>query len=164
LIVTTGGLLSFYKTEILIFGNQFSSGGIVGLPLNSFLTKYSNATGAAIILSLLWLIGFILSTGFSLISFYKRIYGALKVLMDRAATLVIKWKERKQKAKKRKKRIKAEKKKEERQIKIQTLQPKPIKKIPMPKQEVFTFMQKKDAYQLPSINFLDEPDPSASEI
>src|SRR4030042_3736092 len=36
LVVTTGSLLTFQKKEYVIFGQHFSSGGIVGMPLKSF--------------------------------------------------------------------------------------------------------------------------------
>ena len=72
LVVSTGSLLSFQYDHYLIFGSEFSSGGIVGIPLKSFLANYSNVTGAVIILVFFWIIGFILTTGFSLIAFSRQ--------------------------------------------------------------------------------------------
>ena len=74
LIITTGSLLAFQQNHFILFGKSFSSGGIIGLPLKSFLLRYSSFTGGNIILILLWVIGFILTTGFSLVNFGKRLW------------------------------------------------------------------------------------------
>jgi S-DNA-T family DNA segregation ATPase FtsK/SpoIIIE len=41
LAVTTGGLLSMHQSHYLVFGKRFSSGGIVGIPLDSFFLSLS---------------------------------------------------------------------------------------------------------------------------
>ena len=69
LVVITGSLLSIRQNHFILFGSKFSAGGIVGLPFKAFLVKYTNYAGGVIILALLWIIGFILTTGFSLIAF-----------------------------------------------------------------------------------------------
>ncbi|MGD1986796.1 MAG: DNA translocase FtsK 4TM domain-containing protein, partial [Desulfobacterales bacterium] len=50
LVVITGSLLAMRQDTYLLFGSQFSAGGLIGLPLKSFLIKYTNFTGALIIL------------------------------------------------------------------------------------------------------------------
>jgi len=149
LMITTGSLLALKHNHILIFGSNFSSGGIIGIPLKSFLVKYSNVVGGAIILILLWIIGLILATGFSLIRFAKRSWQAARFFADRLKTLFIKWREQRKKSKKEKPI------KEKREIKITSPKPRPIKEVPVPRQEVFDFMRSESGFQLPSINLLD---------
>ena len=149
LMITTGSLLALKHNHILIFGSKFSSGGIIGIPLKSFLVKYSNVVGGAIILVLLWIIGLILATGFSLIRFAKRSWQTARFFADRLKTLFIKWREQRKKSKKEKPI------KEKREIKIKSPKPRPIKEAPVPRQEVFDFMRSESGFQLPSINLLD---------
>jgi len=149
LMITTGSLLALKHNHILIFGSNFSSGGIIGIPLKSFLVKYSNVVGGAIILILLWIIGLILATGFSLIRFAKRSWQTARFFADRLKTLFIKWREQRKKSKKEKPI------KEKREIKITSPKPRPIKEVPVPRQEVFDFMRSESGFQLPSINLLD---------
>lgn len=158
LVVTTGSLLALKQHNYLLFANRFSAGGIVGIPLKSFLVAYSNATGAIVILVLIWLIGFIMATGFSLLAFFKRSWSIALVLSDRAQTAYLKRKERRQKAIKRSKLIKEKSHQKVKPIKIKTTAKAPIKVTPRPKQEVFEFMRPKSGFQLPSVNFLDEPE------
>jgi len=157
LIVTTGSLLSLYKSHFIIFGSKFSSGGIIGIPLKSFFVKYSNVTGAAIILVLMWIVGLILATGFSLLAFSKYCWKTSFILAGRVNTLWIIWKERREKARK---RLKIEKEKalnKKQKLKIKAPKPKPIKKEPTPKQEVFEFMRTEKGFQLPPVNLLEDP-------
>ncbi len=71
LIAATSGLFCFFQEAYDFFGDQYPSGGMIGLPLQSLLLEYSNWTGGIIILVLFFLIGFILSTGVSLIATFK---------------------------------------------------------------------------------------------
>ena len=149
LMITTGSLLALKQNHILIFGSKFSSGGIIGIPLKSFLVKYSNVVGGTIILILLWIIGLILATGFSLIRFAKRSWQTTRFFVDRLKTLFIKWREQRKKSKKETPiRVK-------REIKITPPKPRPTKEVPVPRQEVFDFMRSESGFQLPSINLLD---------
>ncbi|MBE9544378.1 MAG: DNA translocase FtsK 4TM domain-containing protein, partial [Proteobacteria bacterium] len=155
LVVITGALLSLRQNHIVLFGNKFSAGGIVGIPLKAFLVKYTNFAGSAIILMLLWIIGFILATGFSLIAFGKRIWQWMNIINDRMATFFLKRKERREKAKKRV-RVDTEKiAKRAKKIRIKTQPPKPIKAVPPAKQEVFDFMRSGKGYQVPPFSFLN---------
>ncbi len=156
LIITTGSLLAFQQNHFVIFGSKFSSGGMIGIPLKSFLVKYTNATGGAIILILLWITGLIMATGFSLTAFAKRSWHTLVFSKEQIRALHARVKERREKSKKRVK-IKTEKSTEpEPTLKIKTQSPKPIKEHPIPKQEVFEFMRSPTGFQLPSFNLLDD--------
>jgi len=155
LMITTGSLLALKHNHIIIFGSKFSSGGIIGIPLKSFLVKYSNAMGGAIILVLLWIIGLILATGFSLVRFAKQSWHTTRFFADRLKTLFIKWREKRKKTKKHSKTKKETSIKEKRVITIKAPKPRPIKEAPVPRQEVFEFMRSDSGFQLPSINLLD---------
>jgi DNA segregation ATPase FtsK/SpoIIIE, S-DNA-T family len=162
LIITTGSLLAFRQNHYLFFGSRFSAGGIVGIPLKSFVVHYSNPAGGAIILLLVWLIGFIMATGFSVVAFYRRCKTAHSVLFDRIATALIKWKERRQKSVRLRRTLNAEKKKRKREkLEIKTAAPTPVPVKPVPKQAVFEFMKDNSGFSLPSVNFLDDPKPRA---
>ena len=151
LVITTGSLLAFQQNHYLIFGSKFSSGGMIGIPLKSFFVRYANTTGAAIILIIVWIIGFILATGFSIISFIRLCWRMAIAVSNRIKTLIVIWKERRAKAKKLSKR------KKEKKIQIKTPEGRHIKDTPVPKQEVFEFMRGKTGFQLPSVNLLDNP-------
>ncbi|MFV9644530.1 MAG: DNA translocase FtsK [Desulfobacterales bacterium] len=157
LVITTGSLLALQQNHYLIFGSKFSSGGIIGIPLTSFLVKYANATGAAIILILVWIIGFILSTGFSMISFIRLCWRLAVIVSNRIKTLIVIWNERRAKAKKLSKIKKENRSKKEKKIQIKTPEARHIKDTSVPKQEVFEFMRGKTGFQLPSVNLLDNP-------
>ncbi len=157
LIVTTGSLLALRQDHYAIFGSAFSAGGIVGSSLGAFIVHYTNPAGGSIILLLSWLIGFILATGFSVVAFYRRIKVANAALFERIATIVIKWKERRQKSRKRKKILQSEKKRKKEKVEIKTPEAKPVPNKPVPKQAVFDFMKDDSAFSLPSVNFLDDP-------
>jgi len=165
LVVITGSLLSMRQNDFILFGSKFSAGGIVGIPFKAFLVKYTNYAGGVIILALLWIIGFILATGFSLIAFGKRFWSWLKTVNNRLKTFYLKRKERKQKAKKRLLVDKEKIPKRAKQIEIKTSVPKPIKSTPSPKQEVFDFMKSGRGYQLPPYSFLEDPEnqPTSSD-
>ena len=118
LVVVTGALLSLRQEIIFLFGNKFSAGGIIGIPFKAFLVKFTNFAGSAIILILLWIIGFILATGFSLIAFWKRFWRWVNKVVDQITTMYLKRKERKEKAKRREKTAKARKLKKKKPVKI----------------------------------------------
>jgi DNA segregation ATPase FtsK/SpoIIIE, S-DNA-T family len=165
LVIITGSLLSMRQNDFILFGSKYSAGGIVGIPFKAFLVKYTNYAGGVIILALLWVIGFILATGFSLIAFGKRFWSWLNSVNNRLKTFSLKRKERREKAKKRSQVDKEKIAKKAQQIKIKTSVPKPIKTAPAPKQEVFAFMKSGRGYQLPPYSFLEDPEnpPTSSD-
>ena len=77
LVIITGSLFALKQSHYTFWDNTFFAGGIVGSPLMSYLVRYANQTGALIILMVLWLIAFMLATGFSVISTLKRAYQLL---------------------------------------------------------------------------------------
>ena len=101
LVITTGSLLALKDQQYALFGTQFSAGGMIGIPMKSFLVNYANPTGAVIILVLVWLIGFIMATGFSMIAFSRRSWTLAIIAGERLKTFYLKHRERIQKARKR---------------------------------------------------------------
>jgi S-DNA-T family DNA segregation ATPase FtsK/SpoIIIE len=164
LIIATGCLLAFKQNHYILFGTKFSSGGIIGIPLKSLLAKYANVTGGMVMMILIWIIGLILATGFSLARFSKRCRTALVGAKERFKGVFILWRERRKKAKKRSQTEKEQRKKEKREIQIKAPDPKHVKELPAPKQEVFQFMHGKTGYQRPSVNFLDDPQEKPSSV
>ena len=158
LVVTTGSLLATRQNAYVLFGSEFSAGGLAGIPLKSFLIKYTNFTGALIILILIWIIGFILATGFSLIAFSLRCWDWVSAIGDHVMTVYLKWKERRERSKKFAKIDRNTTRKKAKKIKIKASTAKPIKPVAAPKQEEFKFMKTGKGFQLPSINFLEEPE------
>ncbi len=165
LVIITGSLLSIRQNHFILFGHKFSAGGMVGLPFKAFLVKYTNYAGGVIILILLWIIGFILATGFSLIAFGKRFRGWMNAVGDRMMTFYLKHRERREKAKKSPRADKEKIAGRAAKIKIKTSAVKPIKAVAPPKQEVFDFMKSGKGYVLPSHKFLEDPDdrPAATD-
>jgi len=158
LVVTTGGLMSVKQEHFILFDNKFPAGGLVGLPFKAFLVRYTNYAGGVIILVLMWIIGFILATGFSLIAFGKRCWMWAGVVNDRILTFYLKRKERREKAIKRTKVDRETITKRAQEIKIVTSAAKPIKAVPPPKQEVFDFMRSGKGFKIPPFSFLQDPE------
>jgi S-DNA-T family DNA segregation ATPase FtsK/SpoIIIE len=158
LLCTTGSLLALNQDYYEIFGSRFSSGGMIGIPLKAFLVDYANPTGGAIILGLIWLIGFIMATRFSLVGSYQHIKSAVSQLAGHVKEHRIKTKERRQKSKKRRKNLKAKSAQPDRVIKIKAPTPAPPKKHVQPEQKMFDFMRDDSEYHLPSIDLLEDPE------
>ena len=156
LILATGALLALRQNEYVLFGNSFSSGGLIGISIKSFLIQYTNHAGSFIILILAWIIGFILATRVSLITIGKSVLNWLSKTYDRLLTAYLKFMERRQKTKKRADR--QQKKKHKKKVKIAPAPVKPKKVVPPPQQEVFEFMQTGKGFQLPPFSFLEDPD------
>jgi len=164
LLCTTGSLLAFKQDHYEFFGSRFSSGGIIGIPLKAFLIRYANPAGGAIILGLVWLIGFILATRFSLVAFYNRCRSSVVVLVDHFRTRSIKRRERREKSKKRRAHLKTKVGQPDRVIKIQAPAPAPPKKRVQPKQQLFDFMRDESKYHLPSIELLEDPEERPTSV
>ena len=158
LLITTGSLLALKQDYYVIFGSKFSAGGIIGIPLKAFLVTYANPAGGAIILGLVWLIGFILATRFSLMGFYGRCRSFWGAVGERWKTVLIKSRERRQKARKRRKQMKVKAAKPARKIKIQAPVPVAPKRKPQPQQKLFDFMRDDGKYTKPTIDLLEDPE------
>jgi S-DNA-T family DNA segregation ATPase FtsK/SpoIIIE len=143
LIISTGSLLAFQQDHYVIFGIRFTSGGLVGLPLKSLLAKYANVAGGTMIVIVVWIIGLILATSFSMMQFIRYTSSSAVQVSGKFKNFSLMWKERRRKKQKRseeKKQKPAADSKEPR-ISIRTPAPRPIKDVPVPRQEVFPFMK-----------------------
>ncbi|MBL0701036.1 MAG: DNA translocase FtsK 4TM domain-containing protein [Desulfosarcina sp.] len=154
LVITTGSLFAIYGNYYSILGNEFSSGGIIGIPLKLFLVKFCNNSGAALILIFLWLIGIIMATGFSMINFIKKCRQAAVSVAHRIKTFYINRPVRKKTKKKREINNKVDNK--EREITIRVNDERLVKTATPNKEKLFDFMGDDNSFQLPSINFLDD--------
>jgi len=158
LLITSGAILALKQNHYIIFDHKFSAGGIIGIPLKAFLVRYSNVTGGALILIILWMIGLILATGFSFIIFFKNCRRWAGIAGGSIGSVWSRYRERKEKAKKRSAVLKKKKIQKGRKIEIKAAKAGPITPAPVPKQTVFDFMRDKQGLQLPSFNLLDNPE------
>lgn len=167
LLLTTGCLFAFKQNTYEFLGSRYSAGGLIGLPLKDLLVRYANLTGGIIIIGLGWLIGFILATGFSLVGFYHRCRHFIIAIADRFKTQWIKRRERRSKTKKRVQTQKAiaiaKPTAKEIEIKARVVS-KAVPKKPPPKQKMFEFMRDTSNFQLPTVDFLDDPEERPTSI
>jgi len=139
----------FYSPDLLI-------GGIFGEVFSRLLIRYFNLPGATVILVVVLILSFVLGTGISFISLLRRSVKGVSGFIQKIGTLKMVRTERA----KREKRVK---KKREDTIEVkETLPPTvveiptpPPKKVEPPRQEVFEFVEPKQAYQLPPISLLE---------
>jgi S-DNA-T family DNA segregation ATPase FtsK/SpoIIIE len=86
LMICTGGLLFLVRTEYTALGTRISSGGVIGIAMAAFLLKYANIAGCVTILVFFILVGFILTTGISLITllvfFHQKISDVIKEIQE----------------------------------------------------------------------------------
>ena len=182
LTIVTGGLFAIYGESYAIFGSDYAAGGMIGHPLRTLLLTYSNATGGTAILLVFFIIGFILTTGVSFVAVLKNCGKISVMALNQVQGGYIsfrEWqKERKIKKLSRKKPKKTAPKKEAAKkappekkaspketsaagdITIKEAQFTKEKRspVPVPKQQVFESMRFSDGFQLPSVEFLKDPE------
>jgi S-DNA-T family DNA segregation ATPase FtsK/SpoIIIE len=164
LILTTAGLLALHQEHYVLFDKKFSSGGLLGIPIQALLVKYTNPAGGVIILVVLWLVGFILATGFSLLAFFRRCRGGLGAVYDSLLTVYLKGRERRERSRRLPQADHERLKAKAREVKVKPAAPKPVKIVPAPKQEVFEFMQTGKGFRLPLFSLLEDPDPKPASL
>ncbi|MBU0991628.1 MAG: DNA translocase FtsK 4TM domain-containing protein [Proteobacteria bacterium] len=81
LIIATSGLFAFQTEQIDFWGSMFPSGGIIGCFLKDVLFRYANFAGGNLILIMFLSIGFIMATGYSLVSFLLRCWAMFLALL-----------------------------------------------------------------------------------
>ena len=164
LIVSTAALFAFWGRQVMLVGAKFSSGGLVGIPLNTFLVKFANHSGAMIMLLVMWVVGLILMTRFSLVGFFARLWEYLQTSWVASKTQFGKWKERRRKTKVRSMALTEKAIRKKTQLQIKTSTPKPVPQPPPPKQQVFEFMDDGKRFRPPSLDFLDDAPPRPAEV
>lgn len=155
LMVTTAGLLSVYRTNYLVFGNQFSSGGVLGIPLARIAVKYINTTGALIFLFTIWTIGFIMTTRLSLMRLFLWVTTLCRSTFNRIKTARVISRERHQKAKTRATKDQKLSSRKDAPLRIIEHSPKQRKEVPSARQEAFEFMTDDHWFRLPSLNLME---------
>jgi DNA segregation ATPase FtsK/SpoIIIE, S-DNA-T family len=161
LVITSGSLFSVKQDYYLLLGNKFSSGGMLGLPVKSLLFKYANPVGGMIILIVLWIIGLIMATGLSLLSFLKFFLhtGATASSKLNAKLTIVRGKARKAKENQKPKKIQKEHQVPQMDpIRIITTPKQPVKPKQEVRQEIPDFSTSNNEFQLPSLQFLQDPD------
>jgi len=160
LMVATAGLLALCQIQYVLFGKELSGGdlgGVVGIPLADVVGRSGGATGGLIFLLTIWTIAFILTTRVSLIALFKWFTRMCSGLVTSIRTTWVIWRERRNKAKRRaeaKERRPVSRK--EPAVKVIKPRPKPIKEIPLARQEAFEFMGTGKGFKLPSLTLLEE--------
>ncbi|MGE0086784.1 MAG: DNA translocase FtsK [Desulfococcaceae bacterium] len=91
LMIASGSFLALWGDFYEIFGNRFSSGGLIGIFLNSLIVGGFNRIGGTIVLSLFLLIAFTVTTGISLSIFGERIRQASIVGAGRTKEALEMW-------------------------------------------------------------------------
>jgi S-DNA-T family DNA segregation ATPase FtsK/SpoIIIE len=164
LILTTGSLLALHQDHYLLFDRKFSAGGLLGIPLKALLVRYTNPSGGVAVLAVLWLVGFILTTGFSVLAFLKRCRSGAGAAYDGLMTAYLKGKERRERSQRVSQADHEKFKAKIKEVKVAPPPPKPIKIVPPPKQEVFEFMQSGRGFHLPPFSLLEDPDPKQASM
>ena len=166
LVLTSGSLFAIRQDQYLLFGSEFSSGGMIGIPFKSFMLELANPVGGTFFLVILWLIGLMMATGVSLFAFLKFLGKGALATGAAAGTGMKKLGKARRNRKEQKAVEKFERSGREQspekkdEIKIITMPKRPIKKKPVPKQETFDFMKSDEQFRLPSLEFLEEPQPT----
>lgn len=90
-VVSTGGMLTLVQESYSLWGQTYSSGGMVGIFFADFLVHYTNIPGSVIILVLFFTLGFVLTTGISLVTvfvwFKRQAQGGVRFLTGRSKAL-----------------------------------------------------------------------------
>ncbi|RTZ99085.1 MAG: DNA translocase FtsK, partial [Deltaproteobacteria bacterium] len=102
--------------------------------------------------------GLIMTTRLSLIDISKKFWQLSLEMKAKSVKLA----ERRKKVKKQSAARKKAARKPKQKVRIQAPKPPPVKKPPVPKQQVFDFMKSGEGFQLPPVNFLDDPPPANS--
>ena len=74
LILATAGLFAFQTDQLILGHSRFPTGGILGFFFRDVLARYTNFTGGNLILVFIMAVGFIMATGYSLVSLMLRIW------------------------------------------------------------------------------------------
>jgi S-DNA-T family DNA segregation ATPase FtsK/SpoIIIE len=164
LVLTTAGLLALHQEHYVLFDKKFSSGGLLGIPIQALLVKYTNPAGGVIILVVLWLVGFILATGFSLLAFFRRCRRGMGAVYDSLLTVYLKGRERRERSRRLSQADHEKLKAKAKEIKVKPPAPKPVKIVPAPKQELFEFMQTGKGFHLPLFSLLEDPEPKPASL
>lgn len=92
LLVTTGALMALFSEQYTIFERPYPASGMIGFPVRDVLTNIADFYGAFAVLTLFFIVGFILTTGISVVKASKnaavlilRVSGAVRRVFDAIA-------------------------------------------------------------------------------
>ncbi|MFW5975290.1 MAG: DNA translocase FtsK [Desulfosalsimonas sp.] len=74
MLLSTGALAALFEDSYMIFGTRYPAGGMLALPVAVILNEFANWTGALAVLAVILAIGFILTTGISLVAVLKNTF------------------------------------------------------------------------------------------
>ncbi len=145
LLISTGSLFALGKNSYRVFGTSFSSGGIIGIALKSFLVQYSNPAGSAIILIVLFVIALMLAANISVMQFMIKLWNFY--LNDAKESFETSDAELPQPYR------------EQSPSEPRIAEPPKIKEKKAPEPKMIVYMPDKNGFQMPGPDFLDEPEP-----
>jgi DNA segregation ATPase FtsK/SpoIIIE, S-DNA-T family len=158
LMICTGGMLSIFQENYNVLNTKISSGGIIGITFVFWLLKYANITGSLTILTFFLIVGFILTTGISIITLSlfieQKTMDILKIMVQDFQKLIVFFME---KYKKWLKRIEKRRKVKKNQIDITPVVDKNVAIIKISEKPLNDDI-------LPDSENLLEPEPSIVEI
>ncbi|MBS3808791.1 MAG: DNA translocase FtsK 4TM domain-containing protein [Desulfobacterales bacterium] len=190
LVIGTGALAAMFNDSYFILGADYSAGGMLATPVMVIFREYANPTGGFIILLLILAIGFILTTGISLVAaagntarlasfaaariklFIKSLFVYLKRLRLPGTGRRIKKSVNKQKSAavpqtettESKPACPGEGTRLSSQIKIQKPASRSVASAPAPRQQVFESMKIQEGFQLPPLKFLEDSEKITDDV
>ncbi|MCF8111790.1 MAG: DNA translocase FtsK 4TM domain-containing protein [Desulfobacteraceae bacterium] len=190
LVIGTGALAAMFNESYFILGVNYSAGGMLANPVMVIFREYANQTGGFIILLLILAIGFILTTGISLVvaagnaarlaSFVAaRINTVIKSLFAYLRRLKLPGTGRRIKKSVNKNKPAAAPQPESAgpkpasrgdgtrlssQIRIKEPASRSVASAPAPRQQVFESMKIQEGFQLPPLKFLEDCEKIAGEV
>lgn len=154
LATATGGLMSFIQEEYIIFGNPIPAGGDIGSGFRHVLIAFSNVPGSIIILVIIWIIGFILTTGISMVTLTQYAWKLCTAISAAVKNLVMRMRNRKSSVQPSPKETTTPRPVSRKTAKGKTLTRKAGNRSEQSSDEDITSGSK---FKLPSVDFLDDP-------
>ena len=153
LLLSSAALFSLMFPRLTAFWPRTPGGGIMGDLLSRYLMYILNPVGAGLLITVLFLLSIIMTTGLSVI----RGVVALRRLVVKAKTRLdeIDLKQREQEQRSRRLQEIMARRKDRQEPKVKE---KETPALPKPKQENFPFVQGDGTYRLPPWELLDEPE------
>ena len=158
ILIATSSLVGLWLKPLWIYPKDFLVGGFIGEIFSRNLVRYFNRPGATILLLLILMIAFVLGTGISFLSLFRRLGNAASRITEKIGTMRM---VRKEQAKRAKKLIKSEKDEEAKESKeiippvVVVEKTSPSRPKEAMKQETFEFMEDSKVFHLPPITLLE---------
>ena len=164
LLLLLAGMRIITRTNIRAIIRIAWGGLLLMIATGCLISFQAGPKGGLFITVILLLIGLITATNFSPVKFSRSCWRLGRALYDNLKTRRIIRKERKLKAEK---RVAAQLKKPPKksgELRINTPTVAPVKPVPRPRQEEFSFMHEDGGFSLPSVKLLDDPDERPASV